>query len=91
MNDVEDTVRRHEDVLKKHDDEISELRRMSGMFNERIKRLEDLMNKSFEIENKLTDSMVQMAKSQNKMIWKIVVAISSLVGLLGAIVGYLHM
>ena len=90
-NGIEDKVERHEEMLKKHDEEITDLKKMGEMFNERIKRLEGLMEESFKIENKLTEAMVQMAKSQNRMIWKIVVAISTLVGLLGVLVGYLHM
>lgn len=91
-------VKRHEEMLQKHDKEISELKEMNTMHEARIDKLEMLIEQntrlienSQKIEASLVNGMVSMAGSQNKMIWKIVGVIGSLVAIIGGLIVYLHM
>ena len=86
MNNIEDKIKRHDEMIRKHDEEISELKEIGKMHEERIARLENLSVRSEALMEKLTDGMVQMAKSQNRMIAKIVGVVVSLVAVIGLMV-----
>ena len=91
-------VKRHEEMLNRHDKEISALKEMSSMHEARINKLEflieqntKLIENSQRIEANLVNGMVGMTQSQNKMIWKVVGIIGSLVAIVGSLIVYLHM
>ena len=90
-------MKRYEEMLQKHDREISELKEMNSMHEARISKLEILIEQntklianSQKIEASLISGMVSMTQSQNKMIWKIVGVIGSMLTILGA-VWYAHL
>lgn len=68
------------------------------MHEARINKLEflieqntKLIENSQRIEANLVNGMVGMTQSQNKMIWKVVGIIGSLVAIVGSLIVYLHM
>ena len=75
--------------IENHERRITKLEEITVEHNSRIAKLEDLMkdvtdilNNQSKLEEKLVNAMVEMTRSQNKMIWKIVLIVGGMVSII---------